>query len=329
MARRKFNDGQEITYQDLDAVSPALERLVLDRVLPELTRGLYDRVFGNGLKVAYVNGTTVSISAGLGIFRDTAQTSPEPLKRLLYQAASSNHTIDTPHATQNRVDIISVKGVLAEELTGTRKFKDAGSGAISNQTFTLQDEWELDVVITKGVEDGSLAVPATPTGYMKLAELAVTAVTGLSGASAVTDKRAHFPVEGYDAVVGTSAHCTHSSLAEAVADAAILSGMRIKIENNETISTAVDITKTNLILDFLGGVTFTKGGSATEALKLNAAGIRVNGGRFSGFSGGGDRGIRVMSGANYAILLGQRFNSCTLDVQDDAGNATILANVIE
>jgi hypothetical protein len=271
----------------------------------------------------------VQIAAGLGIFRDTAQTSPEPIKRLLYRAAATTHSIDTPHATQNRVDIISVKGTLGLELTGTRKFKDAGSSAISNVTFTLQDEWGLDVVITKGVEDGSLAVPATPTGYYKLAELAVTAVSGMSGSAAVTDKRTRFAVEGYDAIVGSGSHCTHSSLAEAIADAAILSGMKIKIENNETISTPVDITKTNLILDFLGGVTLTKGGAATEALKLNAAGIRVNGGRFSGFSGGGDRGIRVMSGANYAILIGQRFASCTVDVQDDAGNATVLANVTE
>jgi hypothetical protein len=329
MARRFFNDGQEITYQDFNDISSALEQILLDRVMPEFIRGQYDRVFGSSLKVSYVNSTTVAIAAGVGIFRDTAQTSPEPLKRLLYQAASSNHTIDTPHATQNRVDIISVKGVLAEELTGTRKFKDAGSGAISNQSFTLQKDWELDVVITKGVEDGSLAVPATPTGYFKLAELAVTAVSGLSGASAVTDKRIRFAMEGYDAIVGSNAYCSHSTLAEAIADSNVLSGMKIKIEGSETISTPVDITKTNLILDFMGGVTFTKGGAATEALKLNADGIRINGGRFAGFSGGGDRGIRVMSGADYAILIGQRFNNCTVDVQEDSGTATVLANVIE
>lgn len=329
MARRKFNDGQEITFQDFSAISPALEKILLDNILPPMVRNQYDRVFGNGLVVEYVNGTTVSLAAGVGIFRDTAQTSPEPVKRLLYKAASSNVSIDTPHATQNRKDIVSVKGVLTAELTGTRKFKDAGSNAISDQSFTLQDDWTLDIVVTKGVEDGSLAVPATPTGYLKLAEMTVTAVTGIANQAAIADKRARFAAEGYDAIVGTGTHCTHATLADAIADAAILSGMKIKIENNETISTAVDITKTNLILDFLGGVTFTKGASATEALKINAAGIRVNGGRFAAFSGGGDRGIRVMSGANYAILIGQRFNSCTLDVQEDSGNATVIANVIE
>jgi hypothetical protein len=329
MARRKFNDGMEVTFQDLDAVSAAQEQLLLDRILPELFRGQYDRVFGQGLKVSYVNSTTVAIAAGIGIFRDTAQTSPEPTKRLLYQPSSANHTIDTPHATQNRVDIISVKGVLDDELTGTRKFKASSGDSISDVSFTLQQDWRLDVVITKGVEDGSLTVPATPTGYLKLAELAVTAVSGLSGPAAVTDKRTRFVYEGYDAIVGSSAHCSHSSLADALADASIVSGMKIRIEGNETISTAVDVAKTNLQLDFMPGVTFSKGGSATEALKLNADGIRVNGGRFSGFSGGGDRGVRVMSGADYCILIGQRFASCTVDVQEDSGTATVLANVIE
>lgn len=329
MARRFFNDGQEITYQDLNDLTLAIERSMLDIVLPKFIRGTYDRVFGNGLKVAYVNSTTVSIATGLGILRDTAQTSPEPIRRLLYQAASSNHTIDTPHATQNRKDIISVKAALNTELSGNRKFKDAGTGTITTQSFTLQKEYALDVVITKGVEDGSMAVPATPTGYLKLAELTVTAVSGLSGASAVVDKRQRFAGEGYDAIVGTSDRCTHSSLAEAIADANILSGMRIQVEGNETINTAVDINKTNLTIDFLGGVTFTKGSGPTEALQINADGIRINGGRFSGFNGGGDRGIRVMAGADYAILIGQRFATCTLDVQDDAGNATVLANVLE
>jgi hypothetical protein len=329
MARRHFNDGQEVTSEDLSAVAPALEQVVLDRVLPELTNRLSDRFFGKSCKVGFVNSTTVSIDAGIGIQLDSGQTSPEPKKRLLYNPSSSNHTITSPHATNNRIDIVSVKAVLSDELTSTRKFKDAGTSAISNVSMTVQKDWRLDVVITKGVEDGSLAVPATPSGYIKIAELTVTAVTGLSGASAISDKRARFPVNGYDAVVGTSDYCTHATLADAVGDANVLAGAKILVENNETISTPVSIAKNNLQIDFKPGVTFTKGGSATEALTIGADGVRINGGRFASFSSGGDRGIRVTSGSDYAILFGQRFASCTLDVLDDSGTATILANVIE
>jgi hypothetical protein len=329
MARRFFNDGMEVTFQDTNKISSAVEKLLLDKVMPQLVRGQTSRVFGQGLKVNFVDTSTVEVDTGVGFFNDSSVDVSEAQNRLLYQAAATEHEIDTPHGSNNRIDIISVKGVLASVETGTRKFKDATTSAISDVSFDLQKDWELDVVITKGVEDGSLAVPATPTGYMKLAEILVTAVSGIANQAAITDKRFRFVYEGYDAVVGLGDHCSHQTLAAAIADSNIVSGMKIKIESSETISTPVSISKTNLQLDFMPNVTFTKGGAATEALTIAAAGCRINGGRFAGFSGGGDRGIRVTSGSDYAILFGQRFASCTLDVLDDSGKATVLANVLE
>lgn len=329
MARRNFNDGQEVTFTDLNAVSSALEQLTLDRILPQLLRNQQSKVFGTGFKASYISATSVSVAAGVGVYYDSTQVSPEPLNRLLYALAASTQTIEAAHPSNNRVDIISIKAQLTTELSDTRKFKDAGSGSISNVSMVLQKDWTLDIVVTKGVEDGSAAVPTTPTGYLKLCEIAVTASTGVANQAAITDKRPRFSFDGYDATIGSSGYCSHATLAEALADPNIVSGMKIRIEGSETISTPVSITQSNLQLDFMPGVTFTRGGAATEALTLVGDGIRINGGRFASFSSGGDRGINISVGADYAICIGQRFNNCTADFLESSGTATILANVQE
>lgn len=329
MARRNFNDGQEIVPEDLSGIAIASEQSLLDRILPELLLGQASKVFGSSFKVGFVGATTVSVAAGVGLLADVAQVSPEPVNRLLYNPASQNATISAAHATNNRKDIISIKAVLSNELTDTRKFKDAGTLVVSNVSMVIQKDWRLDIVVTKGIEDGSVAVPSTPAGYLKIAEVLVTAATGVVGAASITDSRPKFGIDGYDAICGSSAYCTHATLADVLADSNVGVGSRVRVDTSETISTPVALSKNNMQIDFKPGVTFSKGGSATEALTISADGVRINGGRFSGFSGGGDRGIKVNSGGDYAFLLGQRFASCTIDVQEDSGTAVVLANVNE
>lgn len=326
MARRVFNEGQEVTYQDLDAITKATEKTLLDILVPQIIKGQINRVFGQSLKVTYVNGTTVSVASGYALVEDTSQASPEPTNRLIVKSAASNHNIEAPHATQNRIDILCIKSDLVNEISDVRKFKNLATGAISDVTFVLQKKHDHAITLVKGVEDGSLAVPATPTGYLKLAELAVTNTSGIASQAAITDKRVKFSLCDHEAVVGTDSMATHATLAEAITD--VLAGSRILVTDNEVINTPIDINKNNIQIEFKPGVTFSKG-SAAHALKINADGIRINGGRFSGFSGGGEAGIQIEAGADFAICVGQRFLNCTNDFIDNSNNATILANVIE
>lgn len=325
--RQIWNDGQEIIPTDLNNLTKRIERLTTELLVKKLLQDQSDKVFGQSFIVSRVDSNTLEVAAGVGVQTDNTQVAPESKQRILYLGAAVQADITTPHATNNRIDIVSIKAELVNAAVTQRRFMDAGTSDITTEDFEISADWEADVVITAGTPSGSPAVPSTPAGYIKIAEVLVTAVTGIGASNAITDKRPTFAIGGFDKIVGSGSHCTHSTLASAIAAAS--AGERILIENSETISTTVTLSVDNIELNFKPNVSLTKGGSATEALNITGDGVRINGGRFVNFSGGGDRGIRVSSGGDYAILIGQRFSNCTIDVQEDSGSATVLANVIE
>lgn len=196
MPRRNWNDGQEITFEDLNAVSSALERTIYDRLFYRLLQKVEDAFLDDSLLVEYATATSVTVRSGVGFQSDGTQTSPEPNKRLIYNDASATQNIAAPDASLDRIDIISVKAAIADELTESRKFKDEITEVVTDENLVVQKDWEASFVVTAGTPHASPSVPSTPTGYIKLAELDVTAVTGLAGGGAVTDKRTLLPMAG-------------------------------------------------------------------------------------------------------------------------------------
>jgi hypothetical protein len=67
----------------------------------------------------------------------------------------------------------------------------------------IQKDWEADVVITAGTPHASPSVPSTPAGYIKIAEVLVTAVTGIASSGDVTDTRSSMPSMSYSKTVAT------------------------------------------------------------------------------------------------------------------------------
>ncbi len=196
MGRRNFNDGQEITFEDLNAISAAAERGLYDRFLKKLVQDKTDSFFGDGFKVSYATSTSVSVALGLGVQEDLTQDSPEPEQRPLYLPETLTLSTAAPHASLNRIDIVVCNNDFTDEISAARKFKDAIGGTVSLQTLVTQIDWLANVEIISGSADVSPVAPATPSGQIKIAELLVTAVTGMSGAGAVTDTRVLMPVAG-------------------------------------------------------------------------------------------------------------------------------------
>lgn len=197
MSRRNFADGMEITYQDLNAISSAAQRGVYDRLTYEmLQRKIADRFFGDSLLVEYATATTVTVKAGLGLQYDAAQVSPEPKYRTIYQAAGETLTLTGPDATNPRIDIVCVKANIVDEITASRKYKAPTTGTITTETLTVQKDWDALLVVVAGTPAGSPTAAAVPAGYIKIATLAVTALTAMSGAGAVVDNRVLVPVGG-------------------------------------------------------------------------------------------------------------------------------------
>jgi len=160
--------------------------------------------FGDGFLTTFSTSTSVSVAAGVGLQRDNTQVSPEPELRVLYRPDPVTVNLAAADLSNDRIDIIVVKAAIVTEISATRKFKNATTSVITNETLPLQKDWEALVEVVAGTPGVTPTVPSTPSGYIKIAELYVTTATGMSGSGAVTDKRALMPVGG-DATIDTSA----------------------------------------------------------------------------------------------------------------------------
>lgn len=205
MTRRNWQDGMEIVYEDLSKVAPAIERGIFDRHLFQLMQQQEDAFFNDSFLVEYASPTSITVRAGTGFQTDDTQVSPEPEKRLIYRETQSSHNISTPDGSLDRIDLVVVKAALTDEITGTRKFKDAATSVISSENMVLQRDWQAEIEFVNGTAAGSPVAPSTPAGYLKIAEIYVNAGTGLSGAGDVTDTRSKMPVAG-DIQIDTAAY---------------------------------------------------------------------------------------------------------------------------
>jgi len=212
MPRRQWNDGMEIDFDDLSAISSSLEIELYERVIYELMNRQQGVVFGDSFYVSYVNSTTVQVKLGNGLQYDNTQVDPEPKARLLYVASNTNKTITTPDGTHNRIDIVSIKADRAVIQTDTRNMKDVSSGVVTPTTENIESDWSSDLLVTAGTPSASPAVPSTPAGYIKLAEILVTTSTGIANQAAITDKRPRYqkPTSWKQVVAKTAAYTMDS-----------------------------------------------------------------------------------------------------------------------
>ena len=204
MPRQNFTDGMELTFGDLSKLPVRTEKELYDRVLFQMLQGVEDAFFGSGLLVTRTSSTELQIASGLGFQTDSTVVSPEPTKRLIYQEAVESVSIEAPDATNDRIDLVCVRAARSNTSSATRKFKDASTSVISNETLVIETDWEPVFLVVEGTPAGSPAAPAVPSGYLKLAEVVVTAVTGIAASGAITDTRDSLPVGG-DIQLDTSA----------------------------------------------------------------------------------------------------------------------------
>ena len=196
MPLRNFEDGAEIVIEDFNSVPKAIMREFYDRVIYELMQRAEDAFFGDGFTPAFASANSISVKKGLGFQTDLTQASPEPQRRPLFLGADANVLISAPDSVNDRIDVVCVKAALVDELTGSRKVKDAISNVISNQTLVVQKDWEAEILVVEGAPNVAPVAPAVPSGYLAIAEVLVSAAIGISGAGDVTDVRDLLPLGG-------------------------------------------------------------------------------------------------------------------------------------
>ena len=327
--RQEFNVGQEIVSEDLNSLQSRLERGIYDRILYEMMGRKTNAFFQDGFIVSRISSISVQVKAGLG-FQVADTGTKDPIKKPLVLDADSTINIDTPDSSNPRIDIISVKYNRFNSETENRKFKDEFTDAISTQNFTVSTDWKADILYTAGTPAGSPAAPATPAGYIKIAELYVTASTGIAVSGAITDNREKLPISTgvnstgsveYDAVVGnvgTDQGATHADLKAALDNAS--DGWKILVLRDETINTIPVVLNDKVEIIFKRGVTLSKG-SAVAGLQIDGNDCKVVNARFLDFDTGGDFGIIVSSGALRTVIDSPRFNNCDGNI-DDQGTLT-------
>jgi len=194
MPRAHWEDGAEIVRNDLNATSKALQRELYDRVILELVQRAENAFFSDSFLCSFSSANQFIIKKGVGFISDAAQVSPEPQKRLLYRSADVTQLISSPDSVNDRIDIVCLRAGVVDELTGSRKFKDATTSVITTQSLVIQKDWEAEILVVDGTPGVSPAAPAIPSGYIKIAEVYVTAVTGIANGAAITDTRSLMPI---------------------------------------------------------------------------------------------------------------------------------------
>ncbi|GHV91995.1 hypothetical protein AGMMS50268_24980 [Spirochaetia bacterium] len=85
-------------------------------------------------------------------------------------------SIEAADATQDRIDIIQIRGVEEQYDAQNRKFRDPSSGSETTQEINTKKRIKLEIIVKKGT-NGSVIAPQADTDFVKLTEIDVPAGT--------------------------------------------------------------------------------------------------------------------------------------------------------
>lgn len=196
MPLRNFEDGSEIVIVDFNSIPKAIYRTMFDRVVYEMIQRTENAFFGDSFKASKASANSITVKKGTGFLTDNTQASPESTKRILHLSSDQNVLIDTPDSVNNRIDVVCVRYGTEDELTGSRKVKDATSSVITTENLVVQKDFKAEIQVVSGTPGLSPVAPATPSGWLKIAEILVTAVAGIVNTNDVSDNRVLVPIGG-------------------------------------------------------------------------------------------------------------------------------------
>lgn len=249
MKRYKINELEKIVSEDLNDLQKTIHESLYDKILYPFLKS-EDGVLGDSFTVTRLSATQVSVESGRGFKYDGTQVSPEPKYRAMDLAADLTLTINAgtwaalPSAGNSRYDLILVRPSEVVVATESRYVKNALTGLVSSETVDKILEQQAEFSVYEGVEGGSPAVPATPVGWMKVAEILVSE-TGIDSAGSVIDTRnvllpAIQTFSEFDRYVAPSGVGTDTTLAAAVSNLPVGGGC-IYVMENCTLGTVLSV----------------------------------------------------------------------------------------
>lgn len=367
--RVQENDGQEITFEDLNAMMQLAEKWSFERMLHHLVDKQAEGFFQDSFFVDYSDATHVSVRAGVGIQEDLAQVYPESTRRMLYLPAAAVKLVAAADGTNPRKDIVVVKADRVVTLTESRQIKDFVTNVVAPQMIDVRTDWLATVTVVTGTPGVSPAEPAVPSGYVKIAVINVPAITGPTSQGNLVDSRSLMPIlentkidtSAFVSVptkaVGTKLKTTLSELdalgtsaaqvlllykaivgsapgcthaTAAAAIAAVSAGDRIYLTENISLNAALVINKANLEIHAKPGVVISKGSATTGFdVQSGGGGFNFHGGKVSGFSAGGDKAFAFDAAAAYCSVWGVRLANNDTNIDDSLVDVAQFGNIEE
>lgn len=179
---RLSNEGERLGYEDLNRLATMSFRSLM-HLLSEV---LYNREEGNpcegvlndGLVVTSSGGLNYSVARGYAFHYDSAETDDwESHYQVVCLSAASAGT-HVAHEANPRWDIISVAPATVDDESETDSVRDPATGTVTSTTINTRRAWSATVTVTKGTAAAVPAIPATPSGHIKIAEVWVPATSG-------------------------------------------------------------------------------------------------------------------------------------------------------
>lgn len=188
--RVKFNEGEEYVSEDHNDAQSLHEQYLYDYILRRLLGDPASAVFfGDDCNVVEDAGMNVEISVGRGFQYVSGETdADEPKFKPVVVAAAQSITVTAADGANPRIDIVCIKAA-RDDASAESRYVMAVGGSISTQSVYKRDIASFDYSYVAGVAAGSPVAPATPAGYVKIAEIYVGAGVAAITQANITDYR--------------------------------------------------------------------------------------------------------------------------------------------
>jgi len=171
MDRVKIHDKEIPDLTDMNGLSEEAE--TGDKVILKRLMAGYDMVC-MGLDVGETTPASLGVKIGLDAVRSYGLALSEEGEFILL-TAEETQPISTPDGANPRVDVLLIKEDHEDAEEDYRYFRTAGSG-IEQQLVKTREAHSFAISVVEGIPGSSPVAPATPAGYVKLAEITVPAL---------------------------------------------------------------------------------------------------------------------------------------------------------
>lgn len=185
----KFNDGEALTYGDLNDIQGFARRTEIDGILlnaassslpwlPNTSTGEILRPYGYAGAPIRTSSTNVRLAGGLWLYNANTATlsASAPVSIVALSTAYTDLTVAAASAGMYSRDIIQTRVVQADDAGTSRDFQDAVTGALSSQSMVKRTAATVEHAIKAGAEYASIATVVEPTadaGWIKTGSVLV------------------------------------------------------------------------------------------------------------------------------------------------------------